>query len=204
MVTDGRSAAVSSADMVSVVVAPLSYPADSERSSSPCHDHSPRQRSASRIPTWVRRSPAPRASRLGPAARVPVPAVANGATYMTLTNDGDTDDTLVSAGTDIAESVELHETTTQDGSMSMQEVDGIDIPAGDDAVLEPGGLHMMLIGVTEDLTEGDTVEVTLTFDNAGEQTAGAEVVPLGDMPGTAMGSAEMGMGSESVERSSEG
>lgn len=137
-------------------------------------------------------------------ARVPVPAGANGAAYMTLTNDGDTDDMLVSAGTDIAESVELHETTTQDGSMSMQEVDGIDIPAGGDAVLEPGGLHMMLIGVTEDLAEGDTVEITLTFDNAGEQTASAEVVPLGDMPGTDMGSEEMDMGSESVERSSEG
>lgn len=137
-------------------------------------------------------------------ARVPVSAGANGAAYMTLANDGDTDATLVSAGTDIAESVELHETTTQDGSMSMQEVDGIDIPAGGDAVLEPGGLHMMLIGVTEDLAEGDTVEITLTFDNAGEQTASAEVVPLGDMPGTDMGSEEMDMGAESVERSSEG
>ena len=71
-------------------------------------------------------------------------------------------------------------------------------------MLEPDGLHMMQIGVTEDLAEGDTVEITLTFDNAGEQTASAEVVPLGDMPGTDMGSEEMDMGSESVERSSEG
>lgn len=121
-------------------------------------------------------------------AHVPVPAGANGAAYMTLTNDGDADDMLVSVSTDVAETVGLHETSTQDGSMSMQEVDGIDIPAGGDAVLEPGGLHVMLIGVTQDLAEGDTLDLTLTFDNAGEQTVSAEVVPLGDMPGMDMDS----------------
>ncbi|HSJ46939.1 MAG TPA: copper chaperone PCu(A)C [Euzebyales bacterium] len=121
-------------------------------------------------------------------AHVPVPAGANGAAYMTLTNDGDADDTLVRVSTDVAETVGLHETSTQDGSMSMQEVDGIDIPAGGDAVLEPGGLHVMLIGVTQDLAEGDTLDLTLTFDNAGEQTVSAEVVPLGDMPGMDMDS----------------
>lgn len=121
-------------------------------------------------------------------ARVPVPAGANGAAYMTLTNDGDADDTLVSVSTDAAETVGLHETSTHDGSMSMREVDGIDIPAGGDAMLEPGGLHVMLIGVTQDLADGDTVDLTLTFDNAGEQTVSAEVVPFGDMPGTDMSS----------------
>lgn len=129
-------------------------------------------------------------------ARVPVPAGVNAAAYMTLTNDGDSADQLISASTDIAGSVELHQTTTEDGSMSMQQVTGVEIPAGGQAVLEPGGLHVMLIGVTEDLAEGDTVELTLAFEDAGEQTVSAEVVPLGDVPAMEKGSEPMDMGSE--------
>lgn len=121
-------------------------------------------------------------------ARVPVPAGANGAAYMTLTNEAGSDDQLVGATTDIAEAVELHQTTTTDGSMSMQQLDGVEIPAGGETVLEPGALHLMLIGVTDELAEGDIVEFTLTFDNAGEQTVIAEVVPLGDVPGMDMSS----------------
>ena len=137
-------------------------------------------------------------------ARVPVPAGANGAAYMTLTNDGDEADQLVGATTEVAETVEMHETTTEGGSMSMQQVDGVEIPAGGEAVLEPGGLHLMLLGVTQELVEGDTVDITLTFEDAGEQTVSAEVVPTGDMPGMEMGSEGMDMGSEPVEMSSDG
>lgn len=138
-------------------------------------------------------------------ARVPVPAGANGAAYMTLTNGGDTADRLVAVSSDVAESVELHQTTTQDGSMSMQPVDSVEVPPGGEAVLEPGGLHAMLVGMTRELVEGDTVDLTLTFENAGEQTVTAEVVPLGDMPGAGMGSEEsMDMGSEPMETGSEG
>lgn len=129
-------------------------------------------------------------------ARVPVPAGVNAAAYMTLTNDGDSADQLISASTDIAGSVELHQTTTEDGSMSMQQVTGVEIPASGQAVLEPGGLHVMLIGVTEDLAEGDTVELTLAFEDAGEQTVSAEVVPLGDVPAMEKSSEPMDMGSE--------
>lgn len=55
----------------------------------------------------------------------------------------------------------------------------------------------MLVDVTEELAEGDTVDLTLVFENAGEQTVNAEVVPTGDQP-------PMEMGSESLEMSSEG
>jgi copper(I)-binding protein len=136
-------------------------------------------------------------------ARVPVPPGANGAAYMTLTNDGDAADRLVGASTDAAETVELHETTTDGGTMSMHQVDGIDIPASGQAVLEPGGLHFMLIGVTQEFVEGETVDITLTFENADEQTVSAEVVPTGDMPEMDMGSEDdMDMSSEPMENSS--
>lgn len=129
-------------------------------------------------------------------ARVPVPAGANGAAYMTLTNRTGGDDRLVGASTDIAETVELHQTTTSDGATSMQHLDGVQIPSGGETVLEPGGLHLMLIGVTDPLAEGDTVDITLTFDNAGEQTVTAEVVTPGDAPATDMASEGMDMGAD--------
>jgi copper(I)-binding protein len=137
-------------------------------------------------------------------ARVPVPAGANGAAYRALTNDGDEADQLVGATADVAEVVEIHATTTEGGSMSMQQVDGVEIPAGGEAVLEPGGLHLMLLGVTQELVEGDTVDITLTFEGSGEQTVSAEIVPTGDMSGMDMGSEGMDMGSEPMEMSSDG
>lgn len=112
-------------------------------------------------------------------ARVPVPAGANGAAYLTLANDGEVADRLTAAATDAAEAVEIHETSLDDGSMAMRQVDSVEVPAGGTAVLEPGGLHLMLVGVTTDLEDGDTVTLTLTFARAGEQTVDAEVVPPG-------------------------
>lgn len=132
-------------------------------------------------------------------ARIPVPAGPNGAAYMTLTNVGDADDRLVGADTDVAETVELHETQTEGGSMRMQQVDGIAIPAGGEAVLEQGGLHVMLLGVDQDLSEGDTVGLTLSFEQADDQDVSVEVVPLGEEPAMDMGSEGTEMESESME-----
>ena len=61
------------------------------------------------------------------------------------------------------------------GMMSMQEVEAITIPAGETVSLEPGGFHVMLLELTEDLSAGDSIEVTLTFADGSEQTLTAEV-----------------------------
>lgn len=110
--------------------------------------------------------------------RAPEPAGPNGAVHLTLRNDGDRDDRLVSASSDVAGRVEIHESTMADGTMSMQQVDGVDIPAGGEAMLESGGFHIMLIDVREDLTEGDAFDLTLSFETSDDQTITAEVVPL--------------------------
>ena len=52
----------------------------------------------------------------------------------------------------------------------MPQLDGVEIPAGGELVLEPGGYHVMLIGLTESLLAGDSFEATLTFENAGDVT----------------------------------
>jgi copper(I)-binding protein len=57
----------------------------------------------------------------------------------------------------------------------MQEVDSIAVPAGGTVALEPGGYHIMLLGLTEDLVVGDSIEVTLEFESGVTETVTAEV-----------------------------
>lgn len=61
------------------------------------------------------------------------------------------------------------------GEMTMQEVDQIDLPAGEVVSLAPGGYHVMLLDLVTGLAEGDEIEVTLTFEKAGEITVTAPV-----------------------------
>ena len=94
-----------------------------------------------------------------------------GAGYLEITNNGDEDDVLISATTDAAEVVEVHEVVMEDSVMQMSPLhDGLPIPAGETVVLEPGGYHIMLIGLTESLIAGEDYEITLTFENAGDVT----------------------------------
>jgi copper(I)-binding protein len=83
--------------------------------------------------------------------------------------------------------VQIHETTTaDDGTMGMQEIGSLDLPADAQLVLEPGGYHLMLVEADR-LEVGSTVEVTLTWQQAGTQTIEAEIVEasetMGDMGG---------------------
>lgn len=87
--------------------------------------------------------------------------------FGTVANTTDAEVTIVSATSPAAPSVELHETVMNDaGQMMMSEVDGgFVIPAGEALSLEPGGNHLMLMGVTAPLHAGDTVEFVLTLSD---------------------------------------
>jgi periplasmic copper chaperone A len=90
----------------------------------------------------------------------------NGAFYMELHNEGDVGDALIEVQSDACERVELHESSMDgNGVMSMAPVPGgrIDLPAGTIVMLQPGGLHVMCLGVTEPFTLGDKVALTLRF-----------------------------------------
>lgn len=90
------------------------------------------------------------------------------AVYMTITNKGDADDTLVAAAADVA-MTELHESMEhEDHTVSMEHLHEVPIPAGETVVFEPGGLHIMLMDLNEELAAGDTFQLTLTFAEAGE------------------------------------
>lgn len=124
-------------------------------------------------------------------ARVGQPTGPNAGLYFTATSGGEAD-RLLGATTESAASVELHESSVgDDGTMSMQPIDGLDLPADGELVLEPGSYHLMLIDA-ERLEVGDTVEVTIAWERAGDMTIEAEVVE----PGDTMGDEEMDMGDE--------
>jgi copper(I)-binding protein len=68
----------------------------------------------------------------------------------------------------VAEKVEIHEIVEEDDVMSMRPIEGgLELPAGESTVLEPGGYHVMLIGLTADLNAGETYTLTLEFERAG-------------------------------------
>lgn len=118
-------------------------------------------------------------------ARVTTPTQADGAVYMTIQSpDGDTL-TGVSVPSSVASDAQLHETTDEgstdstdsmdstgadagDAMMGMKEVDQVEIPADQSVALEPGGYHIMLMDLAEPIAEGDTIPVTLEFEQAGK------------------------------------
>jgi copper(I)-binding protein len=99
----------------------------------------------------------------------------NGAFYMTI-EGSDVDDRLVAAYASVCGATELHQTIVTDGVMRMQQAEGgIEIPAGGEAVLAPGGYHVMCINKDIEFKVGDIIPVTLTFEVAEMQTVQAEV-----------------------------
>lgn len=88
------------------------------------------------------------------------------AVFLTLHNAGDKDLILTGASSSAARNVELHNHTMQDGMMAMRRVERIDIPAGQSVVFQPGGLHIMLIGLEKDLKAGEQIDLTLEFADA--------------------------------------
>jgi hypothetical protein len=97
------------------------------------------------------------------------------AAYMVITNNSDQPDRLLRASSDAAHTTELHISEIVDGVMSMHPVDSVEVPANGQAELKPGGLHIMLIGLTGDLVAGEKMPLTLEFENAGKIQVEAEI-----------------------------
>ena len=89
------------------------------------------------------------------------------AAYMVLQNNSGDEDHLVSAESDVANAVELHNVRKKDDMMEMYQVKSIGIDAKGKRELKPGSYHVMLIGLKQPLKAGDEVEVTLNFMHAG-------------------------------------
>jgi copper(I)-binding protein len=96
---------------------------------------------------------------------------------MTIVNDGRESDWITAASCDAAAKVEFHTMTDEGGAMQMRPMDDVVIPPGAALAFQPGGDHVMLIGLTKPLRAGDKVTLKLTFDRHGEITIPIVVTP---------------------------
>ena len=112
-------------------------------------------------------------------ARVPLPASPDvGVAYFTLTNAGSSVDRLVQARSPQARSVMPMKDVTHAGASTMVPVGALRVPAHGQTLLQPGGLHLMLQGLTQQLRVGDRVTLRLTFAHAGMIDVVIPVTPL--------------------------
>lgn len=119
-----------------------------------------------------------------PFARATLPNAPVAGGFLTIVNTGDTDDRLLGAEVAFAKEAQIHEMAMEGDVMKMrQHEDGLDIPAGETVVLEPGGYHLMFMGLSQALVEGETVPVELTFEQAGTVTVDLHIgAPAADAP----------------------
>ena len=97
------------------------------------------------------------------------PTMPNSAIFMKIENKSNKAVNLIKAESSVAKNVELHTHTMSNGMMKMYQVDKIIINANSETSLQPGGFHIMLIGLNKKLKENDIIDVELTFSN-GEKT----------------------------------
>lgn len=90
------------------------------------------------------------------------------AAYMKIHNMGEAADKIVAVSSPLAERVELHTHTMDNGVMRMRKVEAITLPAKGHTELKPGGLHLMIFGLKREIKKGEMLPLKLTLEGAGE------------------------------------
>ena len=104
-----------------------------------------------------------------PYVRATPSGASTGAAFMTIHNDGQTDDMLLGGVSAVAKTVQVHEMTMDGGIMRMRQVQGgLMVPAAGAIELRPGGYHIMMIGLRAALKKGQSFPLTLHFKKAGD------------------------------------
>ncbi|GGB95659.1 transporter [Marinobacterium zhoushanense] len=119
-----------------------------------------------------------------PYARAVAPGQPNSAAFMQLENRSDKAISLTGAASGVAQSVELHAHIEDQGVMRMRRIDAIDLAPHQQVSLQPGGLHVMLIGLNRTLAVGEELALTLSFSDGSQQTLSLPVrpiMPMGNM-----------------------
>jgi copper(I)-binding protein len=119
--------------------------------------------------------------------------------YMGISNSGAAPDRLIGVETPVAQQAMLHQSTVDaDGVATMAHVEALEIPAGETVVLEPGGYHIMLMGLTQPLTEGQMVPGVLIFESAGRVEVTFMIDPPGGADHSGMDHSNMTTGTEAA------
>ncbi|HSZ53822.1 MAG TPA: copper chaperone PCu(A)C [Caulobacteraceae bacterium] len=128
-----------------------------------------------------------------PWSRPTPPGAPTAVGYMTITNTGRAQDTLLGASTPTAASLELHQSSMAGGIMRMRAApEGLTIAPGQTVKLQPGGYHLMFMGPKKPFAVGDHVPATLRFRRAGEMKVEFQVQEAAPEAGD--GQAAKGMG----------
>ena len=100
--------------------------------------------------------------------------------YLTIENKGSAPDQLIGGSADVADKVQVHEMTMNNGVMTMRLLDqGLMIEPGKTVKFAPGGYHLMLLDLKSPLKRGDKVPVTLEFERAGKVKLSLDVQGVG-------------------------
>ena len=89
--------------------------------------------------------------------------------YLVIENRGDDSVELVAVATESAAQTEIHVMEYKDDRMTMRQVSELQIPAGEEVALKPGGTHLMLMELRQPLRDGDEVELVLRFGDGTEK-----------------------------------
>ncbi len=108
-------------------------------------------------------------------ARATPPNAATSAVFAEIMNRSENDRVIVSASTEAAGKVELHDVIKEGDVMKMRQIESITVPANGKVELKPGSLHIMLFDLTQPLVEGEAIDVQITFANGQEQTFNAPI-----------------------------
>jgi periplasmic copper chaperone A len=114
-----------------------------------------------------------------PFARATPPGARSGGVFLSVENNGDRADRLLSVSTPVAGTAELHQMVMDAGVMRMRAVAGLDVKPGDRLVLKPGGYHVMLADLKRPLQAGDSFPLTLGFEKAGSIEVSVVVESMG-------------------------
>lgn len=112
---------------------------------------------------------------IDPYVRAVPPGQTISAAFMQLENNSDLVRTIVNASSPVCKIVELHSHVHEYGMMKMRRLDSLDLAANGKTILQPGGLHIMLIGLQEKLKLDQKIPLTLEFADGSSKTITAPV-----------------------------
>jgi copper(I)-binding protein len=127
-----------------------------------------------------------------PWARATPSGAKTGAVYLTLMNNGSASDRLLSATTPVADKVQFHSSTEENGVSRMREMRSVEVAPGASVTFSPGGMHIMVVGLKQPLKEGQTFPLTLNFEKAGNEDVSVPVAKVGAMQHEDLGAAAHG------------
>lgn len=121
-----------------------------------------------------------------PWARATPKGASVGGGYMKITNNGAAADRLIGGSSDVSKRVEIHAMSMDSGVMKMRAMPkGLEIKPGASVEFKPGGYHVMFVGLNKPLVQGQQVNATLEFENAGKVPVSFRIEGIGAQTGGA-------------------